>query len=218
MKKTSVIIILGFLIVSCSLKPLCGVFYDSKEEILKYKSNPVLIEFIDPQPKEKIADIGAGSMQWEAIMMAFRDSLTFYCEDIDTLCNNKAQLKRVMDNVNKLRNGQSFSRIIQVIGNERGTNLETNFFDKVLIINTFHEFSNRQEMIKETHRILKSGGKIYIEERLPYQNKTIHQGCRKPMVGENELKELMEKNGFKLVDKRMMKYSFPDQIYCFQKN
>jgi predicted methyltransferase len=72
-------------------------------------------------------------------------------------------------------------------------------------------------MVNEIYRILKTGGKIYIDERLPEKNKTIHQGCKKPMIGEAELIELMEKNGFKLVDKKMMKYTFPDQVYCFKK-
>lgn len=219
MKKSLLTLLIGISIIACksSKTPFCGVLHDSKKEILKYESNTILFNFLGPKPNEKIADIGAGGMQWEAKMMVLRDSLTFYCEDIDTVCNNKQQLKKVFDNVSKLRDGQSAGKIIQVIGTEKSTGLQTDFFDKVLIVNTFHEFSDRQIMINEIYRILKTGGKVYIDERLPERNKTIHQGCKKPMIGEVELIELMEKNSFKLVDKKMMKYTFPDQVYCFKK-
>jgi len=219
MKKLLLTLLLGISIIACksSKTSFCGVLYGSKKEILKYESNTILFNFLDPKPNEKIADIGAGGMQWEAQMMVLRDSLTFYCEDVNTSCNNEQQLKKVFENVNKLRGGQSSGKIIQVLGTKYSTGLETSFFDKVLIINTFHEFSQRDTMVSEIYRILKTGGKVYIDERLPEKNKTIHQGCKKPMIGEVELIELMEKNGFKLIDKKMMKYTFPDQVYCFKK-
>lgn len=202
---------------SSSKKVTCTYFHKSKEELIKYKPNMVLFDFLDPKPNEKIADIGAGGFQWEAKMMILRDSLTFYAQDIDTLCTNTKELNKALENIKKLRNAPSSGKIIRVIGNSKSTNLESNFFDKAMIINTFHEFSDRQAMINETLRILKSGGKLYIEERLPQGKKLIHQGCKKPMIDEKELVELMEKNGFKLLDIRSMKYSFPDQVYCFQK-
>lgn len=219
MKKLLLLLSFGLVFIACrsSKKIYCGVFYNSKEEILTYESNMILLKFLDPQPDEKIADIGAGSMQWEAQMMVLRDSLTFYCQDIDTTCNNEKQLNRVYDNVYQLRNGQSASKIIQVLGTNTSTNLETNYFDKVFIINTFHEFSERGLMINDIYRILKKGGKVYIEERVSQKGQTIHQGCKKPMIGEPELVKLMENSGFKFTEKRIMKYSYPDQIYCFKK-
>ncbi len=195
----------------------CGRYWDTKKEILANKYTIGITEFIDLKPKEVIADIGAGTMNLEGVLTVFTDSLSFYCEDISDECTNQLQAKKVLNHYASISNKDISSTIKTVIGTEKNTNLPSQFFDKVLIINTFHEFTNRDEMLFEIKRILKKDGKVYIEERLPTSKMKIHQGCKMPMISESEMIEMMSKAGFNFVSKRLLLSPVANQIYCFEK-
>jgi ubiquinone/menaquinone biosynthesis C-methylase UbiE len=195
----------------------CGRYWDTKKEILDHKYTIGITEFIDLKPREVIADIGAGTMNWEGVFTVFTDSLSFYCEDISDECTNQLQAKKVLNHYASISNKDISSTIQTVIGTEKSTNLPSNFFDKVLIINTFHEFTDRNSMLAEIKRILKKGGKVYIEERLPTSKMKIHQGCKMPMIGESEMIEMMSNADFIFISKRLLLSPVSNQIYCFEK-
>ena len=83
-----------------------------------------------------------------------------------------------------------------VQGDEKTVNLPENSFDKVLMVDVYHEFSYPKEMILSIKKALKSDGKIYlIEYRMEDTSvpiKTIHKMSEKQAIKE------LEAAGFKL--------------------
>ena len=96
--------------------------------------------------------------------------------------------------------GRMTSDYKMIIGDERSTSLPENTFDKILIINSFHEFTFQAEMLADIKRNLKPGGLLYIDEALPKRQGQLHGICNKPMLTNEETIAIFEKNGFEYVD------------------
>jgi len=87
-----------------------------------------------------------------------------------------------------------------VLGDERSTPLPENTFDKILIINSFHEFTFQAEMLADLKKKLKTGGILYFDEALPKRQGQLHGICNKPMLTNEETIAILEKNGFEYTD------------------
>jgi len=87
-----------------------------------------------------------------------------------------------------------------VLGDERSTPLPENTFDKILIINSFHEFTFQSEMLADIKKKLKAGGTLYIDEALPKRQGQLHGICNKRMLTNEETIAILEKNGFEYTD------------------
>jgi SAM-dependent methyltransferase len=140
------------------------------------------IAFYDLRSGQTIASIGAQCCHWEAAYAAATDSVTFYLEDIDYYA--------------ALRGRAMTSEYKMVIGDERSTSLPENTFDKILVINSFHEFTFQAEMLADIKKKLKAGGILYIDEALPKRQGQLHGICNKPMLSNEETIAVFEKNGF----------------------
>jgi ubiquinone/menaquinone biosynthesis C-methylase UbiE len=86
-----------------------------------------------------------------------------------------------------------------IIGDERSTSLPENTFDKILVINSFHEFTFKAEMLADIKKKLKPGGVLYIDEALPRKQRQLHGICNKPMFTNEETIAIFEKNGFEYI-------------------
>lgn len=150
------------------------------------------------QPEDIIASIGASAGVWE---MAFASqfpnfNLTFYLEDIDPNNCNTEEVDYGIKYYEKLLDKPLNGTFIPVIGTEISTNLQELFFDKVLIINSLHEFSEPEAMLMDIYRILKKDGLLFIEEPITQVSGTLHEGCQKRLFTELELIDLVEKQDF----------------------
>jgi ubiquinone/menaquinone biosynthesis C-methylase UbiE len=153
------------------------------------------------QPNETIASIGASSGVWEIWFSSQVEDLTFYLQDIDPLNCNQEEIDYGIKYYEKLLQKTISGKIIPIIGTQTATNLPKNTFDKVLIINSLHEFSSPELILQDIHKILKPNGKLFIEEQIAKFSGEIHEGCGKPLFTESELINLLEKCGFELIDR-----------------
>ena len=87
-----------------------------------------------------------------------------------------------------------------VLGDERSTQLPENIFDKIIIINSFHEFTFQAEMIADIKKKLKPDGILYIDEALPKRQGQLHGICKKPMLTHEEMIAVLAKSGFEYID------------------
>ena len=87
-----------------------------------------------------------------------------------------------------------------IFGDERSTSLPEITFDKILVINSFHEFTFQSEMLADIRKKLKPNGILYIDEALPRKPGQLHGICNKPMLTNEETIAIFEKNGFEYVD------------------
>jgi predicted methyltransferase len=152
---------------------------------------------------ETIASIGASSGVWEIWFASQVENLTFYLQDIDPLNCNQEEIDYGIKYYEKLLQKPISGKFIPIIGTQSATNLPQIFFDKVLIINSLHEFEKPSTILQDIHGILKPDGQLFIEEQMAKFSGEIHEGCGKRLFTENELIELVEKCGFKLIEKHL---------------
>jgi ubiquinone/menaquinone biosynthesis C-methylase UbiE len=153
------------------------------------------------QPNETIASIGASSGVWEIWFASQVEDLTFYLQDIDPLNCNQEEIDYGIKYYEKLLQKPISGKFIPIIGTQFATNSPKNTFDKVLIINSLHEFETPELILQDIHRILKPNGKLFIEEQIATLSGEIHEGCGKRLFTENELIEILEKCCFQLIEK-----------------
>jgi ubiquinone/menaquinone biosynthesis C-methylase UbiE len=153
------------------------------------------------QPNETIASIGASSGVWEIWFASQVEGLTFYLQDIDPLNCNQEEINDGVTYFEKLVGKKNTGKFIPIIGTQSATNLPQNTFDKVLIINSLHEFKSPTVILQDIHKILKTNGRLFIEEQLAKFSDEIHEGCGKRLFTENELSEILEKCCFQLIEK-----------------
>ena len=174
------------------------MYYETIADLLQQKEKE--LNFYDFQSGQTIASIGAQCCHWEAAYAAATDSLTFYLEDIDTTYFKKSQTDFAWHYYDSLRIKPMTSQYKMVIGDERSTSLPENVFDKIIIINSFHEFTYPTEMLTDIKKKLKPGGVLYIDEAMPKHPGELHGICKKPMFTNEEMIFLLAKNGFEYVD------------------
>jgi SAM-dependent methyltransferase len=150
------------------------------------------------QENEIIASIGASSGVWEIWFASQVEGLTFYLQDIDPLNCNQEEIEYGVKYYEKLLRKPISGKFIPIIGTQYTTNLCQNTFDKVLIINSLHEFNSPEIILQDIHKILKSNGQLFIEEQIADFSGEIHEGCGKRLFTESELISLLEENNFHL--------------------
>jgi ubiquinone/menaquinone biosynthesis C-methylase UbiE len=152
------------------------------------------------KPFETIASIGASSGVWEIWFASQVDNLTFYLQDIDPLNCNQEEIDYGVKYYEKLLQQKIIGTFIPVIGNQNQTNLPYKIFDKILIINSLHEFSLIDKILQDVKKCLKPSGVLFIEEQLTKASGEIHEGCGRRLFTQKELVDCLEENRFKMVE------------------
>lgn len=181
-----------------TFKEHCGAFFESMTHL--YKVKQAELDFYHFKPGQTVASIGAQCCHIEAALAASTDSVTFYLEDIDSSKFKKEQTEFVWNYYAKLRGKPMTCDYTMILGDERSTSLPENTFDKILIINSFHEFTFATEMLADIKKKLKPGGILYIDEALPKKPGQLHGICNLPMLTNEEMIAVFAKNGFEYVN------------------
>lgn len=154
------------------------------------------VEGLNLKKGEKVADIGAGALRWEGALSLFTEGVQFYAIDIDSSCCN-AQQANFVQRYYSIVKGQRLSNSISTsLGSVKKTGLPDGQMDKVVLFQTFHEFSHPEAMLRDIHRSLTANGRLYISELVPRHAKDLHPGCQHPMYTPEALKKLVQTFGF----------------------
>lgn len=149
---------------------------------------------------ETIASVGASSGVWEIWFASQVDNLTFYIQDIDEQNCNQEEIDYGVQYYEKLLKKTITGKFIPIIGTQKNTNLPQNTFDKVLIINSLHEFSHPEFILQDILAILKKNGILFIEEVIALSVGEIHEGCGRRLFTKDELLELLTQVGYKVME------------------
>ena len=163
------------------------------------------------KPNETIASIGASSGVWEIWFASQVDNLTFYLQDIDLLNCNQEEIDYGVKYYEKLLNKKIIGTLIPITGNHYQTNLPVNTFDKILIINSLHEFLFVNDILQDVKKCLKPSGILFIEEQIAEISGEIHEGCGRRLFTQEELIDCLAMNGFEVanvVEKGEKKFIF----------
>ena len=156
-----------------------GINWLERSSREKEENTSKLIKNMNIKATDVIADIGAGSGYHVFKMAPLNYDGDVYAVDIQP---------EMLNAILKNPKFQKYTNIELVQGDEKSVNLPKNTFDKVLMVNVYHEFSYPKEMILSIKKALKSDGKIYlIEYRMEDTSvpiKTIHKMSEKQAIKE----------------------------------
>jgi len=166
-----------------------GINWLERDEREEEENTKKLIDNMEIDSRDVIADIGAGSGYHVFKMAPLAKQGTVYAVDIQA---------EMLETIAKKNEREGFDSIELVKGSEQSTNLPQNKIDKVLMVDVYHEFSFPKEMLQSIYGALKADGKVYlVEYRKEDQSipiKEIHK-----MSQEQAVKEF-EASGFKLIE------------------
>src|SRR6478735_6515367 len=154
-----------------------------------------------------IADIGAGSAYFERAISKYSNHLTVYVNEIDSARVAQMEPKFIL-----LDHTDKKSIVFKpVLGNDTSTGLPTGIFNKILIRNTFHHFSQPDEMLQHIKTLLRNDGKLFIVDILSDETE------KTPACGQHFTREVflkyMSTNGFVLINETALQY---DEFKLFE--
>lgn len=154
------------------------------------------VEGLNLKKGEKVADIGAGALRWEGALSLFTENVQFYAVDLDSSCCNPQQASYVHKYYSIVKGKRLSNSISTSVGSIKRTGLPDAQMDKVILFQTFHEFSHPEDMLRDIYRSLNQNGRLYISELVPRHAKDLHPGCQHRMFWPEELKKLVQRYGF----------------------
>jgi len=217
------LLVLAFAAVSCGPKIFnfyeghCGLYYKDAAKMREQQDS--IAAFYRFGEGQAVASIGAQCCHWEAMMATYMNKTQFYLEDIDTTYFNERQARFAWDYYARLT-GKTMPPYTLVLGDEKQTRLPDGIFDKIIIINSFHEFNEKGLMLQDISKKLKPGGLLYVDEIIARRSGEKHGGCHKTLLTETEMKNAMQENGFAYRDGMYVTYrkAIPyRKIYVFGK-
>lgn len=156
-----------------------GINWLERSSREKEKNSSKLIKNMDIKLTDVIADIGAGSGYHVFRMAEKVNKGKVFAVDIQP-----EMLLAILKNKNYEEN----KNIELVLGEEKSTNLPKNTFDKILMVDVYHEFNYPKEMLHSIKTALKENGELYlIEYRLEDDTipiKRLHKMSEKQAVKE----------------------------------
>jgi ubiquinone/menaquinone biosynthesis C-methylase UbiE len=156
------------------------------------------LDFLQINDGDTIADIASSSGAYIGAINVIAEfkKVHFILVDIDSNCLNSTKVNNMITYYEGLR-GQPFNNTISFVVNTIDSLwMPMNSKKKLWIFNTLHEIPDKAGMIKQMSAVLQTGGEIIIAELLATEKHTIHQGCNKPLMRDEEMKKLMDAAGF----------------------
>ncbi len=180
----------------------------------------VLVREANFQTRDIIADVGAGDGLFDAGISIFTDSLIFYMEDIDSNAFNQNKFDRAIQFYSSVKKRRITNSFIPSLGKEKSTELQPGIFDKVLIIDTYHHFSYRDEMIHDINRIIKPGGELFIYDVLARKEGDMHPVCQTTIYLKEDILAQIQAHGFIIKDLIKLKKasSRKARLFIFRKS
>ncbi|HEV7230308.1 MAG TPA: class I SAM-dependent methyltransferase [Bacteroidia bacterium] len=161
-------------------------------------------DFLDMRKGETLAEIGAAEGYNIGVLSMLSDSVSFYAQDIDAKTLTQKAFDKNIKRYEKLRKRKQTNTFHLVIGTIHASNLPEGIFDKILIIDSYHDFDQKDEMITDLSKKLKPDGKLIILDGFSFPADT--QTCR--ACGTHVLTTLdvevkrLEQHGFYLTQMR----------------
>lgn len=159
----------------------------------------------DFRPHETIASIGAGQGIREVIYSLMADSLTVYVQDINPFWLEPVRLAKTVRTIYaQAGRAECSATFVPVRGTEKETRLPGQFFDKIIIENSLHEFTYPNDMLRSVRASLKADGQLFVWEDIAQKPGRKHSGCRNLMFTDESLVKMLTDNGFRVVDKAVV--------------
>jgi protein-L-isoaspartate O-methyltransferase len=147
-----------------------GIDWLEREERAMEENTSLLIKNLAVKPGMVIADIGAGSGYYSALLSKMVGTGKVFAVDVEP---------EMITYLNERIKQGKLSHIVPVLSTEQKVSLPENTVDMMLLVDVYHEFSYPYEMALSMLTALKPGGKLVLVEfrsedpKVPI--KTIHK-------------------------------------------
>jgi len=174
----------------------CG--YKYKDSALLRRQFEQQLAFLQIKDGDTIVDIGSSSGAYAGCMNVIADfkNVHFILVDIDSSCLNTTRVNNMIAYYENMKGAPFNNSISFVVNTTDSLYLQQNSKRKLWIFNTLHEIPDKAGIMKQMSAVLQTGGEIIIAELLATEKHTIHQGCNKPLMTDDEIKKLMDAAGF----------------------
>jgi len=172
----------------------------SPERYIKYKQKKIDVILLAAgfKANDVVADVGSGNGWFDVALGIKTDSVNFYLEEIDSSYIKDGRLNEAVVAYSKIKTKPITCTYHQTVGSEKGTNLPSDYFDKVLLIDCFHHLAFRNEMIADIKRILKPNGKLIVFEAVARKPGQIFRSCHMVIFTREEIIKSFAKDGLQL--------------------
>lgn len=191
----------------------CGYFSKTFEEL---KENFEAGRAMGAASGEKIASVGASNGYREVQTSVFIENINWTLQDIDTSCLNEREFQKVIRYHEQLAGTKINATFNLVVGEKDQTNLTRSFFDRILLINVYHELSNKEKILEDIRGALNEKGVLVVMERMGKKPGERHGDCGLPKLFEPDYLADMKKAGFDLVFKSEPKKKTSIIFYTFK--
>ena len=178
----------------------CG--YKYKDSVLLRSHFEQQLAFLHINNGDTIVDVGTSSGAYLGAInvIAQFKNVHFILVDIDSGCLNTAKVNNMIAYYEDLKGASFNSSFSFVVNTTDSLYLPLKSKRKLWIFNTLHEIPDKAAMIKQMAAVLQAGGEMIIAELMATEKHKIHQGCKKPLMTEEEIKKLMQDEGFVFKD------------------
>ena len=181
----------------------CGWIDKDTAQLNKtYNSN---LKYWDVQKGETVASVGAQNGNLEVRLSLFIDSINWTLQDIDSSCLNQQEFEKVLNYYEKIGGKKINSQFKLLLGSTTNTNLLSNTYDRILLINVYHELTKKQEILTQINTALKPQGSLVIMERMGNKKGKKRLDCNHIMPYEPPFLEELKQLHFELKSKTMEK-------------
>lgn len=147
------------------------------------------LEFYQIEAGQKIGEIGAGNGTFSILLGMLSNEIQIVINELEKGFVNYID-KKISNNAQLL----DVSKIEATKGTKSNTGLKENQFDKIIIRNAFHHFSNKEKMLESIRQSLSKNGKLYLYEPILVPSGS-GSSCDK-VLDKRYLLTLIEENGF----------------------
>lgn len=194
-----VIILFPCFAVAQPPKSKCGFF--SKDSTTFREGYVSYYQHLGVQEGERVASVGAASGSVELTISSYVKNVFWTLQDIDTSCLNVRVFNKFKDYDEQLLNRKIEGDFEFVIGEEMSTRLPREQYDRILLVNVYHELTEREALMQDLKGALKQNGLVAIQERMATKRKQKHGDCGHPKLMETDFVEEMNRYGFILEKK-----------------
>jgi ubiquinone/menaquinone biosynthesis C-methylase UbiE len=178
----------------------CGwVIKDSNKLKENYEVN---LKYLNVKKGEHVASVGAQNGNIEVRLSLFIDSIQWTLQDIDSGCLNKIEFEKVLNYYETLSNKKINSDFELLLGSEPNTNLPQHNYDRILLINTYHELTKKSAIISQIYSALKPRGYLVIMEKMGKRKGKKRRDCNHIMPYEVDFLNDIQSEKFKLNSKK----------------
>ena len=146
------------------------------------------------------------------------EGIDWTLQEIDSVSLNPKSFKNVLESFEKIIQKPVNEKFSIVIGDLEKTNLLYDAYDRVLLLNVYHEITDRQHFMTEIHQVLKEKGRVVVMEAMARKIGQRHQGCNDLKLWEPDFLTEMGKFNFKLLNRNRPREKSFETFFVFEKN